>query len=160
MKSATALYIGRFQPLHKGHVYALKKLFQKYRKVIIVVGSTNKKDEKNPFGFGERKSMLAAALKKYKGRYKTLGMPDFSRDDRWTKEVIRRAEMERSNIVVTHNPWTKRCFAGYKIVKPALLNPKKYNATGIRKLIRQEKNWQSLVPEGVIPIIRKHFSKP
>ena len=54
-----AVVIGRFQPLHKGNVYAIKKAIKKFEKVIIVVGSTNEKNTfKNPFSFKERKEML------------------------------------------------------------------------------------------------------
>ncbi len=153
MKSATVLYIGRFQPLHKGHVYALKKLFQKYRKVIIMVGSTNKKDEKNPFCFGERKSMINAALKEFGHRYRIIGMPDTDNDERWKNAVIKKA---RFDAVVTGNQWTTRCFAGYKVIRPEMLNPRKYSATKIRKLMKEKKNWQSLVPKDVVKIVMRN----
>ena len=35
----TALFIGRFQPLHKGHIAVIKNLMKKYDKVLVGIGS-------------------------------------------------------------------------------------------------------------------------
>lgn len=154
MKRLTALFVARLQPLHKGHVYALKHLFKRYPKVVIAVGSINKKNSENPFSFQERREMLDAVLGGYKRRYNIIGIKDYKSDKKWLEEISRKA---RFDIVVTGNAWTKRCFIRHKIIKPGMLKPSIYNATRIRKLIRG--NWQGYVPKQIIPIIKKHFSK-
>lgn len=152
MKPDTALFVGRFQPLHKGHVYALKHLLKRNR-LIIVVGSTDKKDAVNPFSFQERKAMLDAVLRKYKNRYKIVGIADAKSDRKWSSAIERKVKFD---FIVTANPWVKRCFRSYKGAKPQLLKPNVYNASRIRTLIRKNKNWQAYVPKEIIPIIRKH----
>ncbi len=39
--------------------------------------------------------------------------------------------------------------AGIDVIKPKFLDREKYNATSIRKLIVEDKDWQSLVPKAV-----------
>jgi len=146
------LFVARFQPLHKGHMHALKDIFRRYSGVVIAVGSTNKNDEENPFGFKERKAMLDAALKKYKGRYVIIGVRDVESDYRWSRAIEMKAKFD---LVVTANTWTARCFHGYDIVKPTMLRPKAYNGTKIRNLIKQKREWENLVPEETIPIIKR-----
>lgn len=159
MKLKTALFIGRFQPLHKGHLHALKQLFKKYPKVVIAIGSVNKKNAENPFTFQERKAMLNASLRKYKNLCGIIAVPDVSSDEEWKEKLIRKSKIGKSDVVVTGNAWTKRCFNDFQVIKPVILNPKKYNATRIRKLIREDKNWKPCVPSQIVPIIKKHFSR-
>jgi len=151
----TALFVGRFQPLHKGHAYALKHLLKR-NKLIIAIGSTNKTGTENPFTFQERKSMLDAVLRKKKNRCRIIGAADYKSDRKWSSAIERRAKFD---FIVTGNPWVKRCFRSYKSVKPRLLKQNVYNASRIRVLIRKNKNWQTYVPKEIITIVEKHFSR-
>ncbi len=45
--------------------------------------------------------------------------------------------------------------AGIQVIKPKFLDREKYNATSIRKLIVEDKDWQSLVPKAVSNVINK-----
>ena len=52
---ATALYIGRFQPPHLGHISVIKEILKKYDSVIIGIGSAQEKGTyENPFSAAER----------------------------------------------------------------------------------------------------------
>jgi bifunctional NMN adenylyltransferase/nudix hydrolase len=54
-----AVYIGRFQPFHIGHLSVLKHALQNARRVIVLVGSANlHRSPKNPFTFEERKQFI------------------------------------------------------------------------------------------------------
>lgn len=150
----TALFIARFQPLHKGHVHALNQLFKKYR-VVIAIGSVNKKDANNPFSYSQRKRMLEVVLRKYKGKYKIIGIKDFADNRKWTREVERKAKFD---VVVSGNNVVRYCFRKYgskkyKIIKPSPLKPKTYDASAIRKRIIRNKRWEHLVPEEIVPLI-------
>lgn len=60
---AHAVYIGRFQPFHLGHLEVVKQGLELAEKVTIVVGSANAAPNiKNPWSFEERKTMIRAAL--------------------------------------------------------------------------------------------------
>lgn len=153
----TALFVGRFQPFHKGHEHAIKSLLKKFDKVIIVIGSINKRNEENPFTFLQRKGMINSVLSGYKNRYKIIGIHDTNSDENWTRTILKKS---RFDVIITGNKWTRKCFEGFgiKVMKQKLIKPKTYNATKIRKLIRENKNWKKLVPKSVAPIIEKSLS--
>lgn len=67
----SALYIGRFQPFHKGHLYIFKKLLKNHDE--IVLGIINRpKDSKNPFPYSYVKKVIENHLIKFKGQYKII----------------------------------------------------------------------------------------
>jgi bifunctional NMN adenylyltransferase/nudix hydrolase len=58
-----AVIIGRFQPVHRGHIPTFKKAFEMADKIICVIGSSNMpRTIKNPFTSSERQEMIGAAL--------------------------------------------------------------------------------------------------
>ncbi len=58
-----AVYIGRFQPVHNGHISLIKQAGEIAHKVIIVCGSADKpRDPKNPWTVAERFDMLEDVL--------------------------------------------------------------------------------------------------
>ena len=62
-----AIFIGRFQPFHNGHLFVAKKLAEKFDSIIIVIGSSQEKGTlENPFSYNERKKMIADVLNKNK----------------------------------------------------------------------------------------------
>ncbi|MBI2675681.1 MAG: nicotinamide-nucleotide adenylyltransferase [Candidatus Aenigmarchaeota archaeon] len=160
LRNRTAFFAGRFQPLHMGHMHALRELFKEYPKVIIAIGSINRSGPDNPFTFGERKQMLDAALKKYKGRYRIIGLRDRGSNEEWASNAIKTA---RFDVVVTGNSIVRECFLplNIEIREPDFFHPEKYNGTKIRGLIFKVGKWRHLVPEEVSEIIRiKHKSLP
>lgn len=63
MKKRIGVYWGRFNPPHKGHLSVVKMLSKKVDRLIVVIGSSEHKNEKrNPFSGLERKMMLTAYL--------------------------------------------------------------------------------------------------
>lgn len=63
MKYQVGVYIGRFQPFHKGHLETVKKMLQLCETIIISVGSHNRpKTIKNPWSSDERIEMIKTAL--------------------------------------------------------------------------------------------------
>ncbi len=60
----TGVYWGRFNPIHKGHIAVIKKLRRRTETLIVVIGSSEHKDEEeNPFSGAERANMVTAYLK-------------------------------------------------------------------------------------------------
>ena len=59
----TALYIGRFEPPHAGHMALLQRALDSAPQAIVVMGSAwQVRSPKNPFTWPEREAMLRAAL--------------------------------------------------------------------------------------------------
>lgn len=62
---STAVYIGRFQPFHKGHLHVIEEALKDERisKLIVIVGSTNKAiTSKNTYTYEQRKAMIEACV--------------------------------------------------------------------------------------------------
>jgi len=58
-----AVIIGRFQPIHKGHIPMFIRAEQLAHKTVCVIGSINKPSTpKNPFSFREREQLIRNAL--------------------------------------------------------------------------------------------------
>jgi len=59
----TAIVIGRFQPVHHGHLALLHMALARARQVVVILGSAHQaRTPKNPFTWSEREAMLRAAL--------------------------------------------------------------------------------------------------
>ncbi|MEY8765092.1 MULTISPECIES: bifunctional nicotinamide-nucleotide adenylyltransferase/Nudix hydroxylase [Francisella] len=59
-----SVFIGRFQPFHRGHLYNILVALENSKKVIINVGSSfNAPNIKNPFSFEFRRQMIIEDLK-------------------------------------------------------------------------------------------------
>ena len=64
MKHKVGLYIGRFQPFHKGHLSVVREALNHCEKLIIVVGSAQEfGTKKNPFTFELRKEFILRGLR-------------------------------------------------------------------------------------------------
>ncbi|AEB28295.1 bifunctional nicotinamide-nucleotide adenylyltransferase/Nudix hydroxylase [Francisella hispaniensis] len=58
-----SVFIGRFQPFHKGHLHNIIIALQNSKKIIINIGSCfNAPNIKNPFSFEQRKQMIESDL--------------------------------------------------------------------------------------------------
>jgi nicotinamide-nucleotide adenylyltransferase len=154
----TALFVGRFQPFHMGHLKVIKWILKKYDKIVIVIGSSQEViTEKNPFTFNERKKMIKKTLEneKIEGRkYKIIGVPDVYDDKIWIKSILKKAKFD---VVFTMNSWTRRCFDNYKIkVKK---HPIFGNISGsmIRKMMKNDEKWEKLVPGEVEKVIKNRL---
>ncbi len=155
----TALFIGRFQPFHTGHLAAIKWILKKEGRIFIVIGSNHSFSTKeNPFYFKERKEMIEGTLlKEGIKNFKIFGVRDYNNDVLWAKKVLKTTETKPQNAVVfTKNPWTRRCFKkiGVKVkLHPIFFN--KLSATKIRRKITVNKNWKNLVQKTVYDFVKK-----
>ncbi|NEX18779.1 bifunctional nicotinamide-nucleotide adenylyltransferase/Nudix hydroxylase [Thiorhodococcus mannitoliphagus] len=58
-----AVYIGRFQPFHDGHLACLTQALDHASKLIVLVGSINRpRNIRDPFSYAERREMIEAAI--------------------------------------------------------------------------------------------------
>ncbi|MGB9758853.1 MAG: nicotinamide-nucleotide adenylyltransferase [Thermoproteota archaeon] len=152
-----ALYVGRFQPFHKGHLYAVKRILEEEEKLIILIGSSLSSHEiRNPFTLGERIQMILLALDDEKidrKRYLISSVPDTSFHPSWVTHV--KKSVPYFYVVYTNDALTRVLFQeeGY-IVKPVpLLNREIYSGTEIRRRIISGEEWAELVPKSVYDFI-------
>lgn len=83
------VFIGRFQPLHNGHIGVIAEALSKARKVIILVGSSfQPRNVKNPFTFDERATMIKSSFADCKDRLIVCPILDYPyNDDKWVAQV-------------------------------------------------------------------------
>lgn len=159
----SALFVGRFQPFHLGHLDALKQIFQKEERVIIVIGSAE--DDyvpENPFSAGERYQMIEAAL---------LG--EEIAGEKITHEcftIIPVRNIRHYSLWVSHLesllPPFERVYTGSPVVRNLFKTTKRYkvfplnmnlkiSGAMIRKLMREGKEWEKFVPKKAVNLIKK-----
>ena len=152
-----ALFIGRFQPFHIGHLKVILEASKKYKKIIIGIGSSqycNTID--NPFTYEERKLMIDESLKNNGIKnYSIVSIPDIHNPPKWVDHV--RSIISDFDIVFSNNDLTRHLFSekGYVVKKTPLYNKEKFSGKVIRSRIRNNKTWENLVPKEVFNIIKK-----
>lgn len=108
-KKKTAIYLGRFQPFHHGHMSIFLKALKKNKQVAILIMDSFGINKKNPYKFSYVKRQINSVLKKYKKNYIIIKVPVIS-------EVVYGRKV------------------GYKIRKVSLSKKiQKISATNIRK---------------------------
>lgn len=87
-----AILIGRFQPVHNGHLALLRAALAQARQVIVILGSAHQaRTPRNPFTWQERADMLRAALPEAeRSRMALLPVRDYYDEPRWA-EAVRQA---------------------------------------------------------------------
>lgn len=86
-----AVYVGRFQPFHWGHLALLRHALEIAPTVVLVIGCAwQARTPKNPLTWQERAEMVRLALSpEERGRVKVLRMRDHYDEARWVRAVQR-----------------------------------------------------------------------
>jgi len=159
MKYKNALFVGRFQPFHKGHLFAIKYVLSKSEFLYIGLGSSNKShEERNPFTAAERIRMIKAALDYSEIDPKTwmvVPIPDTTSHYLWTKMV--KMLIPKFEVVFSNDPLTLRLFKEENIPteEVPLEMREKLMATEIRRRMLTKESWKELVPEPVYNLIKE-----
>ncbi|MEE8167719.1 MAG: nicotinamide-nucleotide adenylyltransferase [Candidatus Hydrothermarchaeales archaeon] len=151
------LLIGRFQPVHKGHVYVIKEILKEVDEIIVCIGSAQLSHSlENPFTAGERLMMVAKSLAEngVKQHY-IIPIPDVNNNSLWVSHV--RSHTPPFNKVYSGNTLVKRLFkeVGVEVQTPPLYNRHEYSGTEIRRRMLAGEPWEDLVPEGVAEVIKE-----
>ncbi len=153
------LYVGRFQPMHLGHLKAIQYILGEVDEVVIVVGSTQISHElNNPFTVGERISMIRRALEEAgipPNRYWIIPVPDAGMHMVWVAQVV--GYCPEFSVAYTNEPLTRRLFieAGYEVRPIPYFNRGVYSATEVRRRMLNDENWEELVPPAVARFIKE-----
>ena len=156
------LFVGRFQPFHKGHLHAIEFASSRCKTLLIGVGSSKDSGTKvNPLSADVRIKIIKAGLKGTKIKTKQLKffeIPDFHNNEKWFNYINRRHP--GIDVVFSHNELVERIFKGHHIavITPKWYKRKKLIASKIRYLIRHEKKWKDRVPKGSVKEIAAHES--
>ncbi len=75
----TALFVGRWQPFHDGHMALIEKGIERAGQVCIAVRNTHSPDDaSNPFPFEEVKERIETALWRHKGRFSVIDVANIT----------------------------------------------------------------------------------
>ncbi len=152
----TALFIGRFQPLHLGHKSAIEHILSEVDKLILGIGSAQYNNTlDNPFTVDERKEMIEMVFSSSLDKIVIAPVSDIHNEPKWVEHVL--SSVPSFDVVYTSSPIEKRLFseAGYTVVEIPYFKRKVYSGTRIRNLMAQEGSWRELVPSESVKIIEK-----
>jgi nicotinamide-nucleotide adenylyltransferase len=153
------LIIGRFQPFHKGHLELAKNILKDCDEFVIAIASAQfNYIEKDPFTAGERIWMIHEALMEGKINLANCYIAAVVNDENNAKWIGHlKSFLPPFDVVYTGNAYVTMLMkdAGIKVRDVKFHDREKYNATRIRQLMIEGKNWEELVPRSVAQIIRK-----
>ena len=149
----TALFIGRFQPLHNGHAAVIKEIAVKY-KLKIGIGSAQLSDTKeNPLSAAERREMRKHFLDAEKiANAQIFSIPDINNDAQWVAHV--KKIVGAFDCVYSGNPLVIRLFKEKNIPVKVIDEIHPYKATKTRTAVRNNKPIESDVPSVVLQYLK------
>lgn len=155
---SVGLLVGRFQPFHYGHKYLIEQALSFCDKIVIGIGSANKRGKDNTFSYIQRKRMLLFFLEKERIQDRVLKIfpsPDIPDDQEWLKDVIKKAG--NFDVVVGDNEWVNNIFekAGYKVLKIGYHKRHLYEGEKIRALLTKNTSWKDRIPPYLHDIVEK-----
>lgn len=153
----TALFIGRFQPFHRGHLSVVQRTLKEAENLVIGIGSSQENGTaNNPYTFEERRDMILAALKDHSidtSRITIIAIPDIDDAAHWVDHVIQLVPPFEG--VYTGSPIVRNLFkkhGGHKTHEVHLDHD--ICATDIRHAIKNKKSWQEKVPRSVAQFVK------
>lgn len=159
-----ALYLGRFNPPHLGHLKAIEYILEHpydIKEIIIVIGSGEKAFSlKNPFTGGERLEMLTHVIRKRYdiNKFYVIAIPDANRNTIWPAHLS--DLIPEYDIIFTNNPLVQQLFQNLtdkKVEEIPLRNRSEYSGKFIRnKMISSSTGWEKFVPKEIISLISKY----
>ncbi|MCW4031258.1 MAG: nicotinamide-nucleotide adenylyltransferase [Candidatus Bathyarchaeota archaeon] len=153
------VFVGRFQPFHKGHLEVIKKILKEVDELIVIMGSSQYSHRlDNPFTSGERITMIRKALQEEKiqlSRIWIVPVPDIHQHALWVSQIV--SYSPKFDVVYTNEPLTRRLFieSMFRVESMPFVKREVYLATEIRKRILTGENWKELVPRNVANFIEK-----
>ena len=152
-----ALFIGRFQPFHRGHLQIVKLIIKEQGNIVIAIGSSQESNtEQNPFTAEERKEMIEKVLHAENinpNNYTICFVPDLGKHDKWVEHVT--AISGKISAIYTGSSLTKRLFSekGYKIID--LPRIEDISATTIREKLAKNQEIDKLVHPEATEFLKK-----
>ncbi len=143
-----ALFIGRFQPFHKGHLHAAETAEAAYDLTVGVGSAETSHTAHNPLTFDERERVLAACI----GDVDVVPVPDQDDNEAWLDFV---AETFDFDVGISGNDLVQELFRsrGWPVEEPHYLEPDRFSGTAIRERVRAREPWRDRVPDCALRVL-------
>ncbi len=156
-----ALVVGRFQPLHYGHLHVFRYALSKAEELVVAIGSSQFCCvPRNPLSVDERMEMLVRALRREGFPLADImlsSVPDTeSPEEDWGLLVLDR--VPRVDVAFSNDPETKEDLSrvGLPVENIPFLRRDLYAATKIRELmLKGDPSWKELVPPSVLEFLQE-----
>ena len=147
------LLIGRFQPFHRGHLSVVRTIRAERPDDSLLLGIGSAQESftwKNPFAAGERFEMIARAIAEADlDRVEIVPIPDIHQHALWVRYL--EGFLPPVDRIYTNNPLTELLFdrAGYDVVRPRLVDRRRFEGVHVRERLASGRGWAELVPLSV-----------
>ena len=154
----TTVIIGRFQPLHNGHLALFEKAFSFPEEIVVVLGSARQaRTPKNPFSAAEREAMIRAQFPDHKLTF--VHMRDYHDDGAWN-EAVRRAVGKKARLISFEkddSTYYLRNFPEWERIPVAAQGA--LSATEVRELLFSKGEAKWLLIETRVPVVISAYLK-
>ncbi|MEM0056903.1 MAG: nicotinamide-nucleotide adenylyltransferase [Candidatus Geothermarchaeota archaeon] len=156
--SNIALLIGRFQPFHMGHLYAVRYIYRRHESFVIGLGSAFESHTlRNPFTAAERIKMIFLALDEEgipRDKYYIVPIPDTDIHYTWVSLV--KMLVPEFDVVYSNDPLTTILFRehGIKVEPIPFFNRETYSGEEFRRRVINDEPWEDLVPKVVAEYLK------
>jgi nicotinamide-nucleotide adenylyltransferase len=151
--------IGRFQPVHWGHVRVIEWVRGETAEVHVGIGSSQfEGTRENPFSAGERRRMLDAANAQLGLKIARIDeVPDIFDDDKWAAHV--EACCGKFDVVFTNNEWTAGLLtkAGYEVRASPMFEREHAQGAKLRESVKTQglASITDFVPAPVMAVLKE-----
>jgi|Deesub1362A_J573_1020465.scaffolds.fasta_scaffold00128_29 nicotinamide-nucleotide adenylyltransferase len=151
-----ALYPGRFQPFHKGHLHAVEYILKEFDELIIcVMAAQHNFTLENPFTAGERIWMIRSACKKFLDRIIVIPISNIENNSPWLHNL--KSFVPPFEVLFSNHPLVKILAEkeGIEVRPIPFLKREEYVGEKIREMMLKKGGWKELLPKDVVEMIEK-----
>lgn len=156
----SALYIGRFQPFHLGHLEVVKRGIEENERLVIAIGSAEKNFlPQNPLSASERFVLIEETLKSEgiaPEKYCIIPIRNINNYALWVNHV--NLLVPPYDKLYTGSKIVEICYKHNPITFDKIIQVERENgisATEIREKMHKDKNWEELVPKKVAELLKR-----
>lgn len=104
----TAVFLGRFQPFHIGHMSIVDRIFQQdFKRLLLIIGSADKfGTDENPWNVQEREEIIRASIPlELQEKIDITSLADVPDDDVWCENL--KSLLPSEVTLFTGNDWVR-----------------------------------------------------
>ena len=140
------IFLGRFQPMHKGHKQVIEDHMDEESFAVVIGSAGKKREEENPLSADEREQLIKACFPDLEIMHLEDRSEDEGGHERWIKD-LKGLGVEK---VISQNDLVKELVTedeGLELLEQQLYDPEIYSGTEVRRRIRSGEEWRYLVPK-------------